>query len=299
MARIVGKWVSGSREPNFAGIPSTMNPALINKGWAPYWSFNVKKSNLPLAAVLSLALLVLAACAAPPPKSIRAADSAGPEVVQIALSVSNAYLIKSARPILIDAGAPKDGPTILAALKAQNVDMKDGLILLTHAHGDHGGAAAELRRATGAKIALGALDSVIAASGRNDELRPIGLEAKILKHIVDFKFEPYTPDIAISDSLDLSPWGVAGRAVLMPGHTPGSIIVSLNGREVFVGDMMRGGSMGGGVNPTQPNEHYFHADRERNRANIKELVDGKVEIFYLGHGGPVRREAVIKQFGLD
>ena len=258
----------------------------------------MKLSNGPLAALLALSLLSLPACASPPPETIRSADAAGPEVVEIKLPMSNAYLIKSAKPVLIDSGAPKDGPAILAALKAENVDMKNGLILLTHAHGDHGGAAAELRRATGARIALGAGDAPIAAAGKNDELRPTSFEAEILKHFVDFKFEPFAPDIAISDSLDLSPWGIAGKAVVMPGHTPGSLVIKLNDREVFVGDMMRGGSMGGAVNPTQPHEHYFQPDIRRNQANIRSLIDGGAETFYLGHGGPVRREAVIKEFGL-
>lgn len=256
----------------------------------------MKLPNGPLAALLALSLLSLPACASPPPKTIRSADAAGPEVVQIKLPMSNAYLIKSAKPVLIDAGSPKDGPAILAALKAENVDMKNGLILLTHAHADHGGAAAELRRATGARIAFGAGDAPIAAAGRNDELRPTSFEAQVLKRFVDFRFEPFSPDISITDSLDLSPWGVAGKAVVMPGHTPGSLVIKLNDREVFVGDMMRGGSMGGAVNPTQPHEHYFQPDLERNRANIRSLVEGGAEVFYLGHGGPVDRAAVIKEF---
>jgi hypothetical protein len=54
--------------------------------------------------------------------------------------------------------------------------------------------------------------------------------------------------------------------------------------------------MGGAVNPTQPHEHYFQADLERNRANIRSLIEGGAEVFYLGHGGPVDRAAVIKEF---
>ena len=258
----------------------------------------MRTNTWTIAAVIVASMLSLPACAKPPTKAIRAADSSGPEVLQITLSTSNAYLIKSARPILIDAGAPSDARELEAFLAAQKVDMKNGLILITHAHGDHGGSAAELRKATGAQIALGAPDAVIAAAGKNDELRPTGFEAEILKRFVDFKFTPYTPDILITDSLDLSPWGVAGRAILMPGHTPGSIIVRLNDKEVFVGDMMRGGSLGGALNPTQPHEHYFQADLAKNHANIKTLLDQRVETFYLGHGGPVRREAVIKAFGL-
>ena len=143
---------------------------------------------------------------------------------------------------------------------------------------------------------LGHPAAPVGGAGQNCDLSPTSFEAEVLKRVVDFKFEPFSPDIPITNSLDLSPWGVAGKAVVMPGHTPGSLVIKLNDREVFVGDMMRGGSMGGAVNPTQPHVHYFQADLERNRANIRSLVEDGAEVFYLGHGGPVNRAAVIKEF---
>ena len=36
------------------------------------------------------------------------------------------------------------------------------------------------------------------------------------------------------ETLDLAPWGVAGKIVAMPGHTPGSIVVLLADHTAFV-----------------------------------------------------------------
>jgi glyoxylase-like metal-dependent hydrolase (beta-lactamase superfamily II) len=43
-------------------------------------------------------------------------------------------------------------------------------------------------------------------------------------------------DLVVREPLDLAPWGVAGRVVPMPGHTPGSLVVVLDDGRAFVGD---------------------------------------------------------------
>jgi glyoxylase-like metal-dependent hydrolase (beta-lactamase superfamily II) len=114
--------------------------------------------------------------------------------------------------------------------------------------------------------------------------------------IIDPHFTSFAPDIVVNDALDLAPWGIGGRAIPMPGHTPGSLVVLLDDGRAFVGDMMAGGYMGGAISPQRAGEHYFHADRARNLENIKTVLKQPVRLFYLGHGGPVDREAVIAGF---
>ena len=252
-----------------------------------------------LRLFLALAMATaLAACSSPPPTQVvHAADAAAPEVVLIRLRYSNVYLIRSHHAVLVDAGAPGDAPKILGALKAMGVEPHDlGLILLTHAHGDHAGAAAELHRLTGAPIALGAADAGMAARGRNDDLKTIGFEARLIKPFVDLRYTPFHPDIAIDAPLDLAPWGLSGQARISPGHTPGSVVVRLNDGEVFVGDMLRGGSMGGRIDPTHPHEHYFQADRRTNQRRLAELLAQGAREVYVGHGGPLTRQAIIAAF---
>ncbi len=208
------------------------------------------------------------------------------------------YLIKSAKPVLIDAGSSGDMPDLVKALSAQGLKLQEvSLAVLTHAHSDHAGLARKLQRA-GIKLALGKGDVPMAQSGHNDDLKPTNLTAYLLKHLaIDPKFPSFTPDILVDDRLDLSPWGLKGHAQQMPGHTPGALVVHLDDGRSFVGDMFLGGYLGGRFSPSKAGEHYFHADAAQNLRNIQSLLKLPIKTFYLGHGGPVDRDSVMEAFG--
>jgi glyoxylase-like metal-dependent hydrolase (beta-lactamase superfamily II) len=244
---------------------------------------------------LLVAALLLGGCASP----WRAVGKTPPpeaEIVRIELSYSNVYLIKAARPVLVDSGSPGDENALREALVANGVRLEDvALVVLTHGHADHSGGAAAIRSASGAKLVLGAADARMTRKGRDDFLVPTGLMGYLLRPLCDFPFPPFEPDIAVVDSLDLMSWGIAGRVEAMPGHTPGSIVL-LVGETAFVGDQMLGGYFGGALAPRSPGEHYYQDLPERNHDNIRALLARGVATFYLGHGGPVAREDVVAEF---
>jgi hydroxyacylglutathione hydrolase len=61
-------------------------------------------------------------------------------IVPIRLSISNAFLVRGERPVLIDTGCPGDTDTLLRALAKEGVAVRDlSLILHTHGHRDHAG----------------------------------------------------------------------------------------------------------------------------------------------------------------
>ena len=222
------------------------------------------------------------------------------EIVQIKLSLSNMYLIKAKQPVLVDAGSPEDLPTIERALAAHGLKLQDiALVIPTHGHSDHAGAAAQIRRSSSARIALGKGDVPMALAGHNDDLKPTNFMAWILKRfVIDPNYEPFTPDIVIDASLDLAPWGIQGKVLTMPGHTPGSVVVVLDDGRALVGDMMLGGYFGGALLPERAGQHYYQPDVARNLENIKTLLKLPIRTFYLGHGGPVTRESVLRGFDL-
>jgi len=214
----------------------------------------------------------------------------GAEIVVIPLRLSNAYLIQSNVPVLIDAGTIGDAHDLSAALTDEGTSMRRvGLVVLTHAHADHAGVAAELQ-SFGARVVVGAGDADRLRRGVNDELRPTSATASLIKPLILNIFPETQPDVIVENEMDLAPWGIDGKVISMPGHTAGSLVVVLANHAAFVGDMMRGDVFGA------PAEHYFHADREQNRKNIATLVQMGVERFYLGHGGPVDRTDVIAAF---
>jgi glyoxylase-like metal-dependent hydrolase (beta-lactamase superfamily II) len=222
-------------------------------------------------------------------------------IVQVPLRLSNVFVLETRLPILVDSGTVGDREDLDNALADRGISTSAvALVILTHGHADHAGLAAEIQQLGRAKIMLGAGDVPLAAVGHNDELRPTGLTGALLKPFVTTIYAEFTPDIVVHvrDSIDLSPWGIAGHVVAMPGHTPGSLVVLLDDHTAFVGDMIAGGALAGLFFPHSPGEHLYQADPVQNRKNIQTLLDLGVTKFYLGHGGPVVRADVIHAFSL-
>lgn len=253
--------------------------------------------------VAAIALLWFVAAGAAMAQVAPLADGAAPEAVSpevhtIRLGRSNAYLLKTATPVLIDTGGVDDMPALVEGLKAYDLRPQDiALVVLTHGHSDHAGQAAALKRLGHAKIALGQGDLPLARAGHDDTLVPQNLTARLLaRFAINPGYPPFEPDIIITKELDLSAWGVPGKAVAMPGHTPGSLVVLLDRQRAVAGDIMLGGYLGGALRPSRAGPHYFQADARRNDDNIACLLKLGVDTFYLGHGGPVARDSVIEAF---
>lgn len=190
-------------------------------------------------------------------------------LVRIKGAISNCYLLLGDRPVLVDTGAPGDLKRILAALKAHGVAPRQlALILLTHGHSDHAGCAAELRRRTGAQIALHAADVPLVRAGRNGMIVVQDWLGRVLRPYVDEEFEAFEPDLVFSAGLALEPYGLRGKILPTPGHTAGSCSVVLASGEALIGDVLRGSL----VWPNRAREHYFCNDPELNQRSIVALA---------------------------
>ena len=190
-------------------------------------------------------------------------------IVRIPCAISNSYLLLGERPILVDTGSPGDLKRILAALKAQRIEPGElALILLTHAHSSHAGGAAELRRRSGALIALHTADAPLARNGENGVMAAVSPLARFLRPFVDEAFEAFEPDLLFRDGFELEPHGVKGRVLATPGHTLGSASVVLASGEAIIGDVLRG-SM---VFPNKARNHFFCNDEELNLRSIVRLA---------------------------
>jgi glyoxylase-like metal-dependent hydrolase (beta-lactamase superfamily II) len=190
-------------------------------------------------------------------------------LIRIKGAISNCYLLLGERPVLVDTGAPGDLKRILAALREHDVEPAQlALIFLTHGHSDHAGCAAELRRRSGAHIALHAGDAALARGGRNGVLAPQDTLGRIVRPFVDEEFEAFEPDLLFRDGFSLEPHGVKGTVLATPGHTPGSASVVLGSGEAVIGDVLRGSL----VWPNKARDHYFCNDPELNRRSIVRLA---------------------------
>lgn len=219
------------------------------------------------------------------------------KIFQIKLSFSNAYLISGRKTAIVDTGMPGEEMKILRAAERAGIKTNDiSLILHTHGHVDHAGSTAALAKILGVPTAVHSADEGMMRAGRMSPLTPLRLESRMILPLVNRPFPPVVSDLFVDDSFDLSDFGVEGRILPTPGHTAGSISVLLPDGAAVVGDVMMGGYMGGNLFGSRPNYHYFADDLNAVRDSIHTLLATGVKTFFVGHGGPLQRANVEKQF---
>lgn len=214
----------------------------------------------------------------------------------IKLSISNCFLVEGSKKILVDTGSPGEGPRIVKALKSHGVDLSDiSLILHTHGHSDHCGSTRELVQQHDIPTAVHSADAHMTEMGKNDVLRPTRTIARIIKPFVNRPYPAFKADILIDAYTDLSEFGINGNVYSTRGHTKGSISIVFDNREAIIGDLMMGGYMGGAFLPNMPDYHYFANDIRAINASIRRILNTDADVFHVGHGGPLKREQIIKK----
>ncbi|MBO9183807.1 MBL fold metallo-hydrolase [Rhizobium sp. VS19-DR104.2] len=217
------------------------------------------------------------------------------------LKMVNAHVIRcEAGCILVDAGIPGSEGKIGQVLGRHGLSFRDiKLIVVTHAHTDHAGSAARLRALSGAPILAHADDVDFYTRGRPMTYCPTGLVGKLFFRTPapHQPYEGFEPDMLMTngETVNLLNFGVDGLVRHTAGHTAGSISVELGSQDVLVGDLLASGILIGGVAFTgrairPPFEDDPHAvARELNR-----MVEGGKRRFYMGHGGPLGPEEVLR-----
>ena len=134
---------------------------------------------------------------------------------QIGTAGITALLIRTdAGAVLIDGGLPQAADMLLAHLHALGVAPGDVKFLLdSHAHGDHVGPVAALKRATGAQVVNSAESAMLMAAGGSHDI-----------HFGDdILYPPVQTDRVVHDGEVVALGTLRLTAHFIPGHTPGSI----------------------------------------------------------------------------
>jgi hydroxyacylglutathione hydrolase len=136
----------------------------------------------------------------------------------------NVYLVMDERPILVDAGMMAE--PILKNIKKFIDPAKIEMIVLTHCHHDHSGAAPVLKEATGAKLMLS-----------EKEVGCVGDDLASVAYLFGQQAPEYKVDEVLREGmvLDIGKWKL--EVMETPGHSLGSLcLYEKNEKVLFSGD---------------------------------------------------------------
>jgi len=146
-------------------------------------------------------------------------------------AMENTYIVGSEATkecAVIDPGA--ESSRILAEVERLGLTVK--AILNTHGHGDHVGAVAAIKEATGASYAIHQGDAEML---REDN-------SWMMRMVPDFRTPP-EPDKFVAEGEGIEVGDGSLRVIETPGHTPGGVCYYVEGA-VFTGDTLFQGSIG-------------------------------------------------------
>lgn len=214
-------------------------------------------------------------------------------------SVSNCYLVRQQGTILVDSGLSNETKAFREQLMALSVapgELK--LVVLTHGHYDHTGGASFLKEWTGARIAIHEKDREMAEQGLFSWSRGVTnygrLSRLILKPIMKSVAPPppVKADIILGDEdYPLDEFGIEGRIIHTPGHTPGSVSVVLDSGEAFVSCLAHNGL----PLRLRPGLPIYADDIDKVRLSWNRIFDAGAKVVYPAHGDPFPIE-VAKRF---
>lgn len=231
------------------------------------------------------------------------------KVIQYQAGMSNGFFVVEGDSVIAVDGGALYGPQYAEkACSDAGIDPKSiRLILVSHAHVDHTCNLEELRKLSGAPIAVvkaGEQDMIRAEMPHVFPRNAIGDEimefARQQGGMPEDYLPPIRPDLVWEDRLDLTPYGVKGQVIATPGHSLSDTCVVLESGQAICGDLIVEDQFTHGA----PCIAYFGYDPDRQKANrllfasLDRLSVLGSTTFYSGHGGPFTRaqfEAALAQ----
>jgi len=199
---------------------------------------------------------------------------------------------------MVDVGPPNKATAVQRCLIKLAVRPEEiRLILLTHGDADHVGSACDVQALTGAKVAIHNLDSVHLEQGIVNWPPGTNFWGRFLRGLLRpvmirmLKFPPTKADFLLGNKeFPLDEFGIAGKVLHTPGHTPGSVSVLLESGEAFVGCLAHNG-LPFRLRPGFP----IYADNlHQVKQSWKVLIEKGARIIYPAHGDPFPVDVILR-----
>ncbi len=185
---------------------------------------------------------------------------------------ASSYLVTSGPSVLIDCGTPAGFPFLIKKLTEVGYPVESlGLILGTHCHYDHIGAASQIKGQTNAPFRLHTED--VSAAEQRDTDRTCA------RFLYEAAFPPVKVDHQLGEETKLVMGEVEFTLVHTPGHTPGSLSVFANWHGFTV--LVAGDTLWGGFHPK------IASDIDRWHSSLKRLETYSCEVLVWGYSGSI------------
>lgn len=210
------------------------------------------------------------------------------QIRRIPVGIANVYAVIAGGTVLVDGGQPGKERVLARALQTIPASSVK-LIVVTHGHWDHMGCVAEMKRLTGAPVAMHQ-----AERERIEKALKIMPPARtvwgkvfgslcVVPMMRMARLRPQQVDIALTDDdWSLEPFGVDGKVVHTPGHSPGSVSILLASGDALVGDL----AMSMFPLRLSPGLPIFAEDEKRLRGSIERLLSLGATTIHPAHGRP-------------
>ncbi|MCL5009630.1 MAG: MBL fold metallo-hydrolase [Candidatus Parvarchaeota archaeon] len=192
--------------------------------------------------------------------------------------------------ILIDTGMPKSSGKIISYVNNIGKSVNDiKYILLTHAHIDHFGSAADIKKLSGAMLGINE-KGVRYIDGTDGLLLPVAKNTKsfgakamvALLKVLDsaklIKPKFVKPDMILKEGVFPESMHMNAKILETPGHTADSISIYLpDTKTVIVGDLLKG-------TPSSLIAHPFFDDYISMLGSIKKVRELAPDLICVSHG---------------
>ncbi|MFO7668493.1 MAG: MBL fold metallo-hydrolase [Bacteroidales bacterium] len=209
----------------------------------------------------------------------------------------SAYLIfRPGEAILVDCGNKGSEVKIIEVMNRLGLRPAElRLLILTHAHFDHAGSAKRLKELTGCRIMVHRKEASRLEAGFTPIPPGTRWKARVLVALGRtfakglMKYPPAIPDLLVEESASLVEFGFPGRVIHTPGHTPGSMVVFMEGGVMMAGDTLFG----------VPGKRIFPPFAEDRAGLLKswKMISGlDVKLFYPAHGRSFSHAVFMNEF---
>jgi glyoxylase-like metal-dependent hydrolase (beta-lactamase superfamily II) len=198
---------------------------------------------------------------------------------------ANTYLLVGDDGLaLVDTGFFGRADRILEQIKALGYSHSDiDRIIITHHHVDHIGSLAELKKVTQAEVMAHPADAPY-IDGRLPQpgpARPQWFGKFLARFNWLWSIEPVVVDVLVNDGDELPILG--GIKILhTPGHTPGSICLYLESKQLLIAGDLLANSFG-----LKLPSRGFTVDTAQEMQSIKRVAGMDFDIICFGHGSPI------------